>query len=102
MDAELFAVGRVVLTDAADDLLSTFNRGPVGREDDVLADLLERHASGDWGEVTPATAEANEKALREGGLRLLSVYHLPDAAHVVWVVTEPDRSRTTFLLPDDL
>jgi hypothetical protein len=68
----------------------------------VLAELLERHASGNWGEVTPATAEENEKGLREGGRRLLSIYHLPDAARAVWVVTEPDRSETISLLPEDL
>jgi hypothetical protein len=102
MSDELLPLGMVVLTDAADELMTAFNRAPLGREDDVLAELLDRHACGDWGDVTPATAEENQKALRDGGLRLLSIYHLPDVAHAVWVVTEPDRSRTTFLLPDDL
>lgn len=67
------------------------------REDIVAA--LNRHHSGDWGDVCPDDHAANEEALLNGG-RLFSVYH--DRKGVkFWIITEADRSATTVLLPDD-
>jgi hypothetical protein len=59
---------------------------------------LERHATGDWGELDPEDRQANESALR-GGYRLLSSYGKGDDR--VWVITEADRSVTTVLLPEE-
>ena len=59
---------------------------------------LRRHASGDWGDVYPEDALANDTALRDGG-RLFSAYG--QGASRVWIITEADRSVTTVLLPDD-
>jgi hypothetical protein len=66
----------------------------------LMAELLNRHASGDWGIAPPEDKEVNAEALREG-LRLMSVYVLPDSMAEVWVITEADRSVTTILLPDE-
>lgn len=64
-----------------------------------LATLLERHQSGDWGDLDPQDKKANEHALRHGE-RLFSKYDLtPDTE--LWVVTEWDRSVTTILTPDE-
>ena len=60
---------------------------------------LRRHAAGDWGELRDEDKEANTRAL-ETGARLLSNYSLPDGSRV-WVITEADRSATTFLLPEE-
>lgn len=60
---------------------------------------LDRHLSGDWGDLCDEDREANEDALQNGG-RLFSVYH--DCKGVkFWIITESDRSATTVLLPDD-
>ena len=60
---------------------------------------LARHAGGDWGDVCPEDARANDQALREG-MRLLSAYTLQDGTRV-WIITEADRSSTCILLPEE-
>lgn len=74
-----------------------------GVEDEIplteVATALDRHLSGDWGEVCEADRLDNEASLREG-FRLLSVYRTK-AGVVFWVITEADRSATTVLLPDE-
>lgn len=64
---------------------------------DVLA-LLQRHRSGDWGQVGKNDALANDLAL-DLGARLLSAYDTPGGR--LWVITEADRSATTVLLPSE-
>ena len=66
---------------------------------DNPASLLLRHVSGDWGELDAHDIQENEFAL-EHGLRLLSAYRLSDGTKI-WVITESDRSATTFLLPEE-
>lgn len=68
---------------------------------------LARHAAGDWGHVCPEDAEQNNLAL-ENGSRVLSAYPLDPAlpckgwgGNCFWIITESDRSVTTFLLPDE-
>lgn len=65
---------------------------------DQIAHLLERHLSGDWGEVDAEDAKANEFALKHGE-RILSSYTVGDEK--LWVLTERDRSQTTVLTPGE-
>jgi hypothetical protein len=60
---------------------------------------LDRHISGDWGDVDEEDREANEQAL-VNGLRLLSVYGSTSGTKF-WIITEHDRSSTTVLLPSE-
>ena len=60
--------------------------------------LVERHLSGDFGELSEDDAELNRQAVSEGG-RVLSSYRV--GSEKVWVVTEADRSVTTVLLPEE-
>jgi len=67
-------------------------------------ELLQRHFSGDWGDVDPDDGEENGSAL-ETGARILSAYVLPTGVRV-WVMTEAAsvdgvRSATTILLPTE-
>lgn len=64
----------------------------------ATADLLERHRTGDWGNLDAEDAAANDAAVKHGG-RLLSSYKVGE--EVVWIITESDRSVTTLLLPED-
>ena len=64
----------------------------------LIAELLGRHASGDWGELGAFDRRENELAVREG-LRIFSAYETPSGR--AWVITEADRSSTTVLLPED-
>lgn len=59
------------------------------------ASFLQRHASGDWGDVSPKDAQRNEAAC-EGEDMVHSVYTLPGSERL-WVMTEWDRSVTTLL-----
>ena len=90
--APLFDLGRVVATPGAMDLLVRAGENP--------AHLLERHASGDWGQVPPEDARENEQSLKYGW-RLMSSYPVGDAGERIWVITEADRSITTILLPEE-
>ena len=87
----LFALGQLVATPAALDA--------AGRAGIDLIELVWRHQAGDWGEVCPDDADANNAALATGG-RVLSAYPLEPGTRV-WVLTEADRFATTVLLPSD-
>jgi hypothetical protein len=60
---------------------------------------LDRHAAGDWGELSPEDIQENELSVREG-YRILSAYSLRDGTRI-YVITEADRSSTTILLPEE-
>src|SRR5207253_2033193 len=64
-----------------------------------IVPLIQRHASGDWGDVGAEDWAANEDALRRGG-RLFSVYQV-GAEIRLWIITEADRSATTVVLPEE-
>lgn len=90
-------LGEVVMTPGALEALSPWQ----------LRRYLDRHQTGDWGCVCPEDAETNYEAVREEN-RVLSAYPIdPDkpckgyGENCVWIITEADRSVTTFLLPDE-
>jgi hypothetical protein len=94
---QLFPLGQVVATP-----------GVLDRIDDtrVFLRLLKRHATGDWGDLDADDRERNDVAVQEG-MRVFSAYVLSDhrdsnaGTFRVWVITEWDRSATTFLLPSE-
>ena len=61
--------------------------------------LLARHLAGDWGVLPAEDAQLNDDALKSDG-RLLSSYPLGGDTRI-WVITEWERSVTTFLKPDE-
>lgn len=61
--------------------------------------LLNRHARGDWGDVSPEDHALNDLAAI-AGQRVLSSYLLGNGQKV-WIITEWDRSATTVLLPGE-
>jgi hypothetical protein len=84
-----FDPGRIVATPGA---LEAFS-------EEHLLICLRRHLQGDWGDLDSEDWEANNAALR-GGSRLLSAYVHADGGKL-WIITEWDRSVTTFLLPSE-
>ena len=65
---------------------------------------LARHARGDWGNVCAEDKALNDQALKTGD-RLLSAYAIDPTKpakgygeNCLWIITESDRSVTTFLL----
>ena len=72
-----------------------------------LLQCLGRHLCGDWGVVGPEDAAENNLSTHEG-FRILSAYPIdpskPAKGHgsnCLWIITEADRSVTTFLLPEE-
>ena len=88
--AALFDLGAVVATSGALELLASAATNP--------AELLERHASGDWGDVPPEDARENARSLKYGW-RVLSSYAVGEGR--VWIITEADRSSTCILRPEE-
>lgn len=90
MTAQLFPFGSIVSTPGVVDLV--FNKGV------NLFPLLERHLSGDWGDLDEQDKKENELSVKEG-FRILSAYETEGGK--IWIITEADRSVTTFLLPSE-
>ena len=87
----LFNPGQVVATPGA---LAAMEENQI-----LSLDLLSRHLIGDWGVVPKEDAKANWDALKYGA-RILSSYPM-DSGDRIWLITEADRSSTTFLLPEE-
>jgi hypothetical protein len=86
----LFALGKVV---------STPNALAFARKNQIdLGQLLTRHQTGDWGDLDDEDKESNEEALINK-TRVFSSYSFGEDK--VWIITEADRSFTTFLMPSD-
>jgi hypothetical protein len=95
--AQKFELGQIVATPGA---IEAMNRaGQNARE------FLARHVQGDWGDVCPDDATANNQSLIDGS-RLLSVYRTNKGAKL-WILTEAaadengNRAATTLLLPEE-
>jgi hypothetical protein len=93
---QLFNPGRVMTTPGVSTVLDQFDGLTQVR---VVISLLIRHVTGDWGDVDSQDHATNDHAVIQGE-RVLSAYRLPDGTDV-WVITEADRSTTTFLLPSE-
>jgi hypothetical protein len=72
-----------------------------------MIDCLARHMRGDWGCVDDEDAKTNEEAVRSGS-RILSAYPIGSQKpckgfgdNTLWIITEADRSVTTFLLSEE-
>ena len=87
----LFSLGQIGGTPGALQAMDEADQNPL--------ELLVRHVTGDWGEVPDEDKKENELSVKEG-FRILSAYKLQSGV-MVWVITERDRSATTFLLPED-
>ena len=87
--ATKFEVGQLGITPGAQELIPM-------KEVEIA---LNRHATGDWGNVCDEDKSQNEWAL-ENEARLMSVYE-SYSGESFWIITEADRSSTTILLPSE-
>ena len=90
MAAPLFPLGRIVATPTSLNALVMAGQDP--------GELLERHQSGDWGNVSPDDARENRRSVQHGW-RILSSYKVGSCQ--IWIITEADRSSTCLLLPEE-
>ena len=63
-----------------------------------LLEHLQRHLHGDWGELDDEDKAENDFSVKKG-FRILSSYNTTKGR--LWIITEADRSVTTFLLPEE-
>lgn len=87
----LFALGQVVATPAALAAIEDAGQNPM--------QFLLRHVTGDWGDLPEEDKQENEFSL-DHGFRIFSAYHTTNGVKF-YVITEYDRSVTTFLLPHE-
>ncbi|MDR3489818.1 MAG: hypothetical protein P4M05_33630 [Bradyrhizobium sp.] len=93
----LFGLGQIVATPGAIDATTPEQR----------LGYLRNHASGNWGCVCEEDRELNDLSVNDGS-RILSAYAIDPSKpskgygeNTVWIITEADRSVTTFLLPTE-
>lgn len=89
--AALFPLGQIAATPGALHALAETGTNP--------AVLLDRHSSGDWGDVPVEDAAENDFSVAHG-FRIISSYPLGGGDRL-WIITEADRSLTTLLLPSE-
>jgi len=87
----LFQYGRILFTPGSIDFF-----GKHGTE--LINALVFRHLRGDWGDVSEADAKENDFSVKNG-FRIMSVYTID--GDTIWIITEADRSATTFLKPGE-
>jgi hypothetical protein len=91
MGKALFSLGQIVSTPGALQAMQEAGQ-------DGLA-LLQRHVTGDWGDLCQEDKDENDFSVARG-FRILSAYTLLTDVKV-WIITEADRSASTFLLPEE-
>jgi hypothetical protein len=91
LEPKLLPLGQTVATPGALDLLDHAGVN--------AAELLARHQSGDWGELSAEDRAQNDRAVNCGE-RVLSNYPIREGERI-WIITEWDRSVTTLLLPSE-
>jgi hypothetical protein len=86
-----FALGRIVATPGALVALEETNQNPFV--------FVQRHQTGDWGELCEEDKRENDFSVRNG-FRILSAYRTRNDVKI-WIITEADRSVTTLLRPHE-
>lgn len=97
IEGAMFDLGVVVLTPGAQVL----------PEHQIVA-MLARHARGDFGEVDDEDVMRNREHVTYGSGMVMSAYAIDESGphnshgdNTMWVITSPDRSHTTVLLPEE-
>lgn len=96
---EKLELGRVVVT------IGVNEESKHSEEFQVFIQLcLNRHQSGDWGDLSEDDKKSNDYSLENNG-RILSSYDIPEEMDIseckLWFITEWDRSVTTALFPSE-
>ncbi|MGC4044734.1 MAG: hypothetical protein QM758_13155 [Armatimonas sp.] len=69
------------------------------RNEAGLVELLQRHRTGDFGEMPYDDKQVNEKSIRQGG-RILSSYPLEDGT-VIWIITGAGWTTTSVMVREE-
>lgn len=92
MTTRLFPMGQLLATPGAKELLEQNGLS--------AAAFIQRHVSGDWGDLDPEDKALNDEAVKPATQsRVMSAYNI--GSDKLWIITEWDRSATTLLLPSE-
>ena len=91
----LFESGGLYLTSGVNDLVAEKKEFA-----QFITRSLQKHLSGDWGEMCQEDKFANDQATKQGNARIFSAYE-HDGLPKIWIITEANRSATTILFPDE-
>lgn len=58
----------------------------------LISALLDRHATGDWGDLADADRTANDEAARTGDGRFFSSYNTTEHGKI-WIITDDIRGE---------
>jgi hypothetical protein len=94
MTTAVISLGNVVATRGVAEWLADGDRSRT----DGSFPCLRRHATGDWGEVCKEDKKSNDAAASRDE-RIISAYTVDERR--IWIITEADRSVTTFLFPEE-
>lgn len=86
----LFNLGQVVATQQALQILEKHNLTPI--------QLLQRHVTGDFGDLCEEDCQLNHEAIKNGE-RILSAYEI--GGDKLYLITEADRSSTCCLMANE-
>ncbi|MDY0237057.1 MAG: hypothetical protein RBR71_13610 [Gudongella sp.] len=96
----LFETGLVVMTPGVRELIETESKAA-----ELIQRCLDRHTSGDWGDLCDDDKQLNQNSLdeeREKGYTYENLFSSYDTdLEKIYVITECDRSVTTILLSEE-
>lgn len=95
-----FEKGHILATNGIKNIMATNSKFSF-----FCQECLEKHSSGDWGNLEIEDKVSNDFAL-ENQERILSSYDFPKDLKIkneqkIWIITEWDRSFTTLLFPSE-
>lgn len=93
---ENWDMGQMVITRALD---AAIKENPDAQRE--LIECFGRYKMYDWGDSNGHDQELNDRAIINKDDRILASYYLKSLNKEIWIITEWDRSVTTFLFPED-
>lgn len=87
----IFHPGMIVMTQGAISALQ--------KSGDPPEMFLDRHVSGDWGNIPAEDIPMNQEGVKSKGM-IMSSYNT-SAGDRIWVITDPGHATTTLLLPEE-
>lgn len=92
MNKPLFLLGNVVMTK---NVARYFNRIDANK----VTEFLNKHVTGDFGQLDKSDIKMNLEAIKTGEDRILSCYH--HHSRKIYIITEWDRSYTTIMFAEE-
>lgn len=88
----LFEVGQTVITRG---LHNTIENNEQAQKE--VSKIFNRYINGDWGNLDDYDKKLNDNAVKYNNDRILGKYHINSINRDIYIITEFDRSYTTFL-----